>query len=205
MADSLKDSLIKIGNDHPDLRDELREILAKIEKTARGRATGRKLFPPKVYKRVRRALGLRTTPFFRFYKELREIYQGVRDRPEEGFYRIFRENSKLVFRQVDAKQTKDMLKNLSRDARRYFKKLDRLDDVTENNGRTRRIYSKIIQIYADMIHRAAKDQGVYLNKEKLKRPGWVRFTMMTGKELKLEKYKDMDEDLYEFEKEKNRL
>lgn len=201
----LKEKLIRIGSEHPDLRPSVRSVLSNLEKKGRERV-GKRLFSPGAYRRLRKEIGKqRATPFLRFYRSLRRIYHGVEDPPEEGLRDRFRNLSRRLMRKIKGHDRKGLFKDLMKDGEKIFRRLDRQDDVTENNPRTRNFYKKIIRIYSNMLKELAKENGVYLKTKRLRRPGWMKFELTDQQEKKLERYKDIDEDLYEIEKKKNEL
>jgi hypothetical protein len=208
MVMDLKEALIKVGSRHPEHQDQVRRLLRAMEKESMEilKDHGKRLFSNKLLKRFKRGFSKRNIrPLLMFYQRLRPIYEGTMDPPEEGFATRWRDIMKRVIRDVEDENVADFVEGLASDAKRIFRRMDSMDDVSKNNRKMKNVLNRLLPMLQDLFVRLGRDKDIYMKGITLKRPGFIKFELMDSRERKYERYKDRDEELADLEKEKDRL
>lgn len=144
-------------------------IAQRIARRVARRSPTKLLFARPVYTKLRRAFGKRFLPFFDLYAQLQDVYEGVEDRPEDGFAPEFRDYAKLLQRRITSDDYKEQFKELVPQMYQNLRRFDRLDKISKV------LIKRIIDLYTQMIDLVAADKDLYFVKKRLKQPGFFRY------------------------------
>ena len=168
-----------------------------IKKLAR-RQQSRTVYSISVERMLRKSYGRNRMGFFELYPRIRDVYEGIKQPPEDGFASTFRSMARQIRRRLTQDKTKYQFREKGGELLSLLRRLDR--DPT-----SRRLVRRIIPAYADLIEMCANDHDIFLDRRKLRRPGWIRFTKARSNDAELQKLKRDDPATYETVKREREL